>query len=135
MLVECRLSRLVLRDTGDSQLLFLAEKDRLRAFPIVIGIFEAAEIGRKLRHEKTARPLTHDLVRQVVDALEGRIERVVVTEIKDDVFHARLDIEPQGGGDSRSVDCRPSDALALAVAVGAPVFVDETVLDTMCSAE
>ena len=133
MLVECQLARLVMRDHGESQLVYVREKGGGRMFPIVIGLYEAAEISRKLREEVTARPLTHDLLRQSLTTLGTRISRVVVDDIRDDVFHAKLHLEYLEREDDSidEIDCRPSDALALAVATGAPIFVDEKVLDRM----
>ncbi|MEW6741995.1 MAG: bifunctional nuclease family protein [Planctomycetota bacterium] len=132
-MIECQLARMVLRDTADQQYVYLREKDGARSFPIVIGIFEAAEINRKLGGEQTARPLTHDLIHNILGELGGRIVRIVVDQLRDNVFHAKLHVEH--GGETHQIDSRPSDAIALAVAVGAPIFVEEEVLDAVCQDE
>jgi bifunctional DNase/RNase len=127
-LVEVEVSRLVLRAKGEQQYVHLRVLDSERSFPIVIGYHEAAEIYRKLRGEAFERPMTHDLIGRILQATEWRLRRVIVNALVDGTFFACLDLanatEP-----SCLVDCRPSDAIALAVQLRTPVFVAREVLD------
>ena len=126
-LVEMELSRVVIDEKAESQYIHLRERTGQRSFPIVIGFNEAAEINRKLHKMQAARPLTHDLIGHILASLEWRLDRVVVTELKDSTFHANLELERDG--ERRLVDCRPSDAIALATQLHAPVFASRQVLD------
>lgn len=132
-LVEVQLSKLVLRDRNERQYLHLRELDgRRRSFPILIGDNEAFEIQRKLFGHKTDRPLTHDLVGRVVSALGARVERVIVSALEDSTFHAILELVT-GSGDVEQVDCRPSDAIAVAAQSHCQLFVSREVLDSVAS--
>jgi uncharacterized protein len=130
VMVECELARMIIRDNMDQQFIFLQEKNGLRKFPIIIGMYEAMEIARKIAEETTARPLTHDLLRSILEALGVRLKRIVVDELRSNTFHAKLHLEV--GEKLHTVDSRPSDAIALAVATGAPIFVEEAVLEAVC---
>jgi hypothetical protein len=125
-MVEMDLHRIVIREGSDHQYVFLREKEGSREFPIVIGVFEAMEIRRKVKELATPRPTTHDLVGRVLDALGGKLERVIVNELKNNTFFAQLVIQTAGG--VREVDSRPSDAIALALQTRAPIYVDEKVI-------
>jgi bifunctional DNase/RNase len=133
VVVECELSRIIVRDTTESQYIFLQEKTGQRRFPIIIGSYEAMEISRKIAAESTARPLTHDLIRSILDSLGARLTRVVVDDLRNSTFHAKLHLEHNG--QTIPIDCRPSDAIALAVATHVPIFVEEAVLDAVCREE
>ncbi|MSR46765.1 MAG: bifunctional nuclease family protein [Planctomycetes bacterium] len=126
MLVECRLSRIVFREDNDQQYIFLEERSGGRSFPIVIGFFEAAEIHRKANGQVPARPLTHDLLRTAMEALGGKLRCVEIHELRENTFFANLVIDQDGR--TVRVDCRPSDAIALAVAYGAAIAVEDAVL-------
>ena len=128
-LVEVELVKIVIRDTSDQQYIFLKEKDGDRSFPIVIGFFEASAIDRRVRGIDTPRPMTHDLMGTTIDALGGRIVKVVVSRLHENTFYALLHI--QRNGDEMNIDCRPSDAIALAVQTGASLHVAEEVLDAV----
>ena len=132
-MIEMQLSRIVIRETSDQQSVHLREKDGSRQFPIVIGIFEAWAIDRRVRDRKTPRPMTHDLMASLVDALGGKLERIVISDLKNNTFYAKLIFE-RPGGDTVEVDARPSDAIALAVHLDAPIFVDETVIEAVLAA-
>lgn len=132
-MIEMQLSRIVIRETSDQQSVHLREKDGSRQFPIVIGIFEAWAIDRRVRDRKTPRPMTHDLMASLVDALGGKLERIVISDLRNNTFYAKL-IFAKPGGDSVEVDARPSDAIALAVHLDAPIFVDESVIETVLAA-
>jgi bifunctional DNase/RNase len=127
VLVECRLSRIVFRDNSDQQYIFLEERTGGRAFPIVIGPFEAAEINRKVTGQTAPRPLTHDLLRLAMEQLGGKLRCVEVHDLRDNTFFANLVVDQDGR--TIRIDCRPSDAIALAVAHHAPIAVEEAVLN------
>ncbi len=128
-MVRMELSRLIICETGDEQVIYLKEKDGNRAFPIVIGIYEAAAIDRKIRGHKTPRPLTHDLLAGVIRDMGAHLASVVVSELREGTFYAKLVLDRDGA--STEVDSRPSDAIALAISTGAPIFVDESVLEAV----
>jgi uncharacterized protein len=130
-MVEMQLSRIVIRESSDHQAIFLKEKGGSRQFRIVIGIFEAAAIDRRVRERQTPRPMTHDLLANVIASLGSKLERVVVSDLRDNTFYARLVLSSGEGGDPIEVDARPSDAIALAAHLDAPIFVEDSVLDAV----
>lgn len=105
----------------------LKETGRDRYLPIWIGPWEASSIAMRLQGLTPERPLTHDLFANALEALDARVTRVVISDLADETFHARLFLEREGH--IGEVDARPSDALALAVRVGAPIFAAPSVLD------
>ncbi|MFC1932671.1 bifunctional nuclease family protein [Chloroflexota bacterium] len=109
------------------RVVILKEKIADRYLPIWIGPAEADAIAVKLQGVSVPRPLTHDLLRLVIDALGASVHSIVVTGLKNDTFYAKIILNVDGG--QMEVDSRPSDALALAVRVEAPVYVEESVLD------
>ncbi|NUN47228.1 MAG: bifunctional nuclease family protein [Candidatus Brocadiae bacterium] len=123
------LTRIVICETNDEQVIVLKEKDGDRQFPIQIGIFEAAAIDRKIRGMRTPRPLTHDLLDSCIRSLGASLTRVVVCDLSDGTFFAKLHLEREGK--TTEVDARPSDAIALAIATQSPIFVEEKVFETM----
>lgn len=129
-MIEMQLSRIVIRETSDQQTVHLKEKDGERQFPIVIGMFEAFAIDRRVRDRKTPRPMTHDLMASLFGALGAKLERVVISDLKNNTFFATLQIA-QPGKDAVEVDARPSDAIALAVHLDAPIFVEERVIEAV----
>ncbi len=109
------------------RVVILREKAADRYLPIWIGPAEADAIAVKLQGVTVPRPLTHDLLYSVIDALGAKINSIVVSDLKNDTFYAKITLDVDGG--QIEVDSRPSDALALAVRVEAPIYVEETVLD------
>lgn len=109
------------------RVVILKEKLADRYLPIWIGQFEADAIAVKLQKVSVPRPLTHDLLNSVIDTLGANINSIVVNDLKNDTFFAKIYLDVDGS--QLEVDSRPSDALALAVRVDAPIFVDEAVLD------
>jgi len=132
-MVEVALSRIVINETSDEQIIVLKEKDGRRSFPIVIGIFEALAINRIVNGRELPRPLTHELLVSVVHTLGGDITRCVVTELKNNTYFALLSIERDG--QTFEIDARPSDAITLALHEGAQIFVDESVMDAVATEE
>lgn len=133
MLVRMDLARIVIREQGDSQIIILREREGDRTFPILIGLNEAIAIDRRVKGIETSRPLTHDLMAKIIDQLDGKLEKVLVNDLKEHTFYATLVI--RRNGDIISVDARPSDAIALGVANNTPLFVDDEVLRTVCATE
>jgi bifunctional DNase/RNase len=98
-----------------------------RLLPIFIGVPEAQAIALSMQNIETPRPMTHDLLKNVLDELGAQVERIVVTELREGTFFAEIVVNSQG--EVRSVSSRPSDAIALAVRIGSPIFAAEDVLD------
>jgi len=129
--VPMELSRILITEFGDQQVIFLKEKGGERSFPIIIGTVEAVAIDTRLKGRKTPRPMTHQLLASVIEAMGGKIDRIVINDIRNQTFIATLYI--RRGSDTVSVDSRPSDAIALGVAFDTPIFVAEHVLKTVLS--
>ena len=110
------------------RVVILKEKSSDRYLPIWIGPAEAESIAVKLQDVATPRPLTHDLLNLVITSLGGAVSHIVVSDLMDDTFYAKIHI--QLNGNTYEIDCRPSDAIALAVRVRVPIYAEETVLDT-----
>jgi len=130
-MVHMELSRIIISETNEEQVIVLREVGGARAFPIVIGIWEAVAIDRNIKGKKTPRPMTHDLLENVIRGLDARLEKVVVTDLRDRTFYAKLILRRNGS--VVEVDSRPSDAIALAVQMRAPIYVEESVLDEVAS--
>ena len=126
MVVRMELSRIFIREMTDMQIIELTEVDGDRTFPIVIGLPEAFAIERRLKGIDIPRPQTHDLLSAVIGQLGGELKKIVVTDLVDGTFYARLVIEQDG--ECVEIDSRPSDAIALGVAENVPIYVDEEVL-------
>jgi bifunctional DNase/RNase len=126
MEVRMDLARIIISETSDQQIIVLKERSGQRQFPIVIGIHEAMAIDRRLKGYTTQRPLTHELLAGVIQALQGELERIVIHDLKDHTFFAKLVIRQSGS--LKEVDSRPSDAIALGVASEVPIYVSEHVL-------
>lgn len=132
-LVEVELAKIVIRERSPEQYIYLKEKDGERIFPIVIGIFEAMAINRRIKEEIPERPMTHDLISSLMDEIGANLDRIVITELRGDTFYANLLI--QVNGRTVEIDSRPSDAIALAVRQEARIFVSESVFDRVGSME
>lgn len=131
-LVEVQISRVVMQQKGDQQFIHLKERHGSRGFPIVIGFNEVEEINRKLSGIEPPRPMTHDLVGLVIHTLGFEVARAVITELRENTFYANLVLVPDDdgeGAEERPVDCRPSDAVAIALQTGAPIYVAAEILD------
>jgi len=124
--VPMELSRILITEFGDQQVIFLKEKGGRRSFPILIGTMEALAIDRRLKGLRTPRPMTHDLLASVIDAMGGQIDRIVINDLREHTFIATLYI--RRGEEIVAVDSRPSDAIALGAAFETPIFVAEHVL-------
>jgi uncharacterized protein len=120
------LKRIIISEVHDQQVIMLKEVDGERSFPIVIGIFEATSIDRRVRRTPSPRPLTHDLIANVIDQLGGDLQDIVISDLRDHTYFAKLRIRMNG--ETIEVDSRPSDAIALAVTAKVPIYVAEDVL-------
>jgi bifunctional DNase/RNase len=132
-MVEMVLQRILISETSDQQYIFLKEKAGERAFPIVIGFFEAQAIDRFVKGEQFPRPMTHDLLAGVITAMGGTVARVEITNLKEGTFYAVIHVDAPEGR-KVEVDARPSDAIALATAARAPIFVADQVLEESTAA-
>lgn len=126
MPIQMELRRIIISELDAHQIVILKEVEGERNFPIVVGIFEATSIDRRVKGEESPRPLTHDLILSVVEQLGGEVRDVVISDLKDHTYFAKLRVRKDG--ELVEVDCRPSDALAVAVASRVPIFVAESVL-------
>jgi uncharacterized protein len=128
MLVRMELSRIIISEINDQQVIYLREVDGERMFPILIGIFEATSIDRRVRGEIPPRPLTHDLLKNAIEELGGELEDVVITNLMDHTYYAVLRVRQNG--EIVEIDSRPSDAIALSVHYDppVPVYVEDSVL-------
>ncbi len=129
-LLEVELARIVLQTKAEQQYIHLRVIDDDRVFPILIGFYEAAEIHRKLSGEQLHRPMTHDLIGRILRATGTELTKMVISALRDNTFYACLHLDPPDGQE-KIVDCRPSDAIALAVQTKAPMFVARDVLDVV----
>ncbi|MBA2633526.1 MAG: bifunctional nuclease family protein [Chloroflexi bacterium] len=127
-LVEMVVESVRVHMLSSQHVVILKESEKDRYLPIWIGSSEANAIAMRLQGLSAERPLTHDLMVSVLGGLGARVSRVVVTHVTDGTFHARLYLE-NAGGDESEVDSRTSDAIAIAVRTGSPIYVDERVLD------
>jgi bifunctional DNase/RNase len=121
------LKRIVINEVHDQQVIMLREVDGERSFPIVIGIFEATSIDRRVKGIQSPRPLTHDLLAAVIDNLGGDLQDIFISELSEHTYFAKLRIRKDG--ELIEIDCRPSDAIALAVAAKVAIFVAEDVIE------
>lgn len=134
MLVRMELSRILIRELNDFQVIELrevAEGDEPledpRSFPIVIGLPEAQAIERRLKGVTIKRPQTHDLLANVIQALGAELESISITELSEHTYFATLDVRDRDG-ETMHIDSRPSDAIALGIAEDVPIYVDDAVI-------
>ena len=125
MPIQMELRRIIISEVEDQQVIVLKEADGERSFPIVIGIFEATSIQRRVREIENPRPLTHDLIVNTVEQLGGDIQDVVINDLVDGTYFAQLRIRKDG--ELIELDCRPSDAIAVAVTAKVAIWVNEDV--------
>jgi bifunctional DNase/RNase len=126
MPIQMELRRIIISELDPHQIVILKEVDGERSFPIVIGVFEATSIERRVKGEPSPRPLTHDLIISVVEQMGGEIQDIVISDLREHTYFAKLRVRKDG--ELTEVDCRPSDAIAVAVASRVPIYVNEDVL-------
>lgn len=126
-MIEVKIAGIQINLMSQYRVVLLKEVDGDRYLPIWIGPYEAEAINLELQNVETPRPLTHDLLKNVIEALGGEVLYVLVADLRDNTFYARILIEVDGR--TVEVDARPSDSIALAVRVKAPLYVAEAVMD------
>jgi len=126
MEVEVKIRGLMMDPVTNMPIVILKDIEGASVLPIWVGIYEANAIALEIEKVTTPRPMTHDLLKNLLLGLETHVHKVVVNELKDDTFYALIWLEK--GGETFSVDSRPSDALALALRVDCPIFVEDEVL-------
>lgn len=126
-MVEMELNKIVIDEKRHDQLIVLKEKNGTRLLPIVIGLNEASAIKLKISGFQPPRPLTHDLLHSTIENLEASIDRVIIDKLEENTFHAKLILKTRSG-DTKTIDARPSDTIALAVRAHAPIFVEDAII-------
>src|SRR5689334_3205012 len=127
MLIEMTIKGLMVDPITNTPIVILKDKEGDRVLPIWVGIFEANAIALQIENIATPRPMTHDLLRNIIGDLDGSVDRVVVSDLKDNTFYAIIHLTVRG--ERVAVDARPSDAIALALRTRSPILVDEQVID------
>ena len=128
MLIEMTIKGLMVDPITNMPIVVLKDKDGNRVLPIWVGVFEANAIALQIENVATPRPMTHDLLRNVIVDLDGAVDRVVVSDLQESTFFAMIHLTVKG--EHLVVDARPSDAIALALRMRAPILVEETVIDS-----
>ena len=127
MFVEMKVSGLTIDPLTNTPIVILKDLEGKRAVPIWIGLFEASAIATELEKISFSRPMTHDLMRDLLKILEAKVNRIEIIDLRNNTFFACIHL--QRNGDTLIVDSRPSDAIALALRVNCPIFIDETVIE------
>ncbi len=122
-----KVAKIILDPFTNSPIVILKDFEERKALPIWIGLFEANAIAMKLEEVVTPRPMTHDLIANILKSLEATVERIVVNDLVDNTFYARIYLSTPAG--VVEVDSRPSDAIAIALRTNAPIYVEEVVLE------
>jgi uncharacterized protein len=130
-LVAMSIKGLMLDPVSNSPIVVLKDDDEKFFLPIWVGIFEANAIALQLENITTPRPMTHDLLRNMISELDARVIRIVINDLRDSTFFAQIRLAVGEAGSNRTleVDARPSDAIALALRTEAPIYVAQSVLD------
>ena len=126
-MVQMELTRIIISENTEQQIIFLREVEGERTFPIVIGLFEATSIERRVKQQPASRPLTHDLLASTIELLGGELQDIYINELRDHTYYAKLRIRHDG--EIVEVDSRPSDAIAVAVTADVPIYVAEDIID------
>ena len=126
-MIEMTIKGLMLDPITNTPIVILKDKDGDRVLPIWVGLFEANAIALQIENVATPRPMTHDLLRNIITDLDGRVDRIVVSDLKENTFYAVVHLTVRG--ERVAVDARPSDAIALALRTRAPIMVEETVIE------
>ena len=125
-MVEVTLSKIMIDETREEQVIVLTEKSGTRSFPIIISIFEATAISLRIKGIDTPRPMTHDLLKNTIENLGATLEKILISDLNNNTFYARLFLKTKNN--TIEVDSRPSDAIALALRAKSPIFVAEEIL-------
>jgi hypothetical protein len=133
MQIEMTIKGLMVDPITNMPIIILRDKDGQRVLPIWVGVFEANAIALQIENVTPPRPMTHDLLRNAIRDLRGQIEKIVVSDLKDNTFYALIHVRVDG--ELVAIDARPSDAIALALRARAPIFVEEAVIDNAKTAD
>ena len=125
--IPVELSRIIINEGSDQQVIVLKERNGQRSFPIVIGIVEIFAIDRRLKGMIPPRPMTHDLIHNVIEGMGGKIQKIVINDLRNHTFYALISIEINSK--VVEIDSRPSDAIALGVATNSPLYVADRVFE------
>jgi bifunctional DNase/RNase len=128
MELEMKIRGLMMDPQTNNPIVVLKDVNGTAILPIWVGIFEASAIASEIEKQANPRPMTHDLIRNLLFGLEAAVKKIVVSDLRDDTFYAVIWLERDG--EMISVDSRPSDALAIALRMDCPIFVDDSVLKT-----
>ena len=126
MQIEMTIKGLIVDPTTNVPMVILRDKDGQRELPIWMGIFEADAIARQIENISMPRPMTHDLLKNVIEDLQATVEKIVVCDLQENTFFALIYLN--AGGQTLALDARPSDAIALALRTKAPIFVEDAVI-------
>ena len=127
MQIEMSIKGLMVDPVTNMPIVILRDRDGQRVLPIWVGIFEANAIALQIENVSTPRPMTHDLLRNVIHDLNAAVQKIVVCDLQENTFYALIYLTIGGG--TVSIDARPSDAIALALRTRAPIYVEDTVID------
>jgi len=127
MQIEMTIKGLWVDPITNTPIIILRDRDGQRVLPIWVGVFEANAIALQIENVTTPRPMTHDLLRNVIQDLKAEILKIVVSDLKENTFYALIHLDLQG--EPLAIDARPSDAIALALRARAPIFVEDRVID------
>jgi bifunctional DNase/RNase len=128
MQIEMSIKGLMVDPITNTPIVILRDRDGQRVLPIWVGIFEANAIALQIENVTTPRPMTHDLLRNVIHDLNATVQKIVVCDLQENTFYALIYLAMNG--DTLTIDARPSDAIALALRTRAPIFVEESVIDS-----
>ena len=129
MEIPVELSKIIINEMVDQQVIVLKELDGDRSVPIVIGMAEILAIDRRIKELQLPRPMTHDLLHAVIEKMNGKIKKVVICDLENGTYYARLHITFDA--QELEIDSRPSDAIALTAGMDVPLFVSEQVFEKM----
>ena len=127
MLIEMTIKGLMVDPITNMPIIILRDTEGQKVLPIWVGVFEANAIALQIENIATPRPMTHDLLKNVISDLKAKVQKIVVCDLKENTFFALVYIGVNG--DTIAVDARPSDAIALALRARAPIFVEESVIE------
>ncbi len=127
MEIKAELSRIIINEGSDQQIIVIKEQNGERSFPIIIGIVEIFAIDRRLKGIKAPRPMTHDLLSNIIENLGAKLEKIVINDLHNHTFYAKIHLNLNS--QHLEIDSRPSDAIALGSATNAPIYVAEHVFE------
>ena len=127
MWLEMKVKGLALDPLSNMPMIILRDDEEKRSLPIWVGLFEANAIALELEKISTPRPMTHDLIKNILESLDARVQKIVVNDLRDNTFYAVIHLRL--GSADITVDSRPSDAIALAVRAEAPIYADDRVIE------